>query len=59
MDILKAAKMMGREPNPGPLLAGLVHDAGFVTVKEEVYRLPIGPWPKDNRLVRAFLLRIR
>lgn len=54
-DILKAARMMGREPNPGPILAGLVQDAGFVSVKEEVYRLPIGTWPKDNSLVRASL----
>lgn len=52
-DILKAAKMIGREPNPGPLLAGFLHDAGFVSVKEEVYRLPIGTWPKDNKLVCA------
>lgn len=59
LDIIKGAKMIGREPNPGPLLAGFLRDAGFVSVKEEVYRLPIGPWPKDNKLVRALLLHIR
>jgi hypothetical protein len=58
-DILKAAKSIGREPNPGPLLAGLLNDAGFVSVKEEVYRVPIGTWPRDKKLVRALLLRIR
>jgi hypothetical protein len=58
-EILKAAKMIGREPNPGPLLAGLLRDAGFVSVNEEVYRLPIGTWPRDNKLVRTPLLPIR
>jgi hypothetical protein len=53
MDILRGATMIGREPNPGPLLAGLLRDAGFVQVKEEVYRLPIGTWPRDNKLVRT------
>jgi hypothetical protein len=58
-DIIKGATMIGREPNPGPLLAGFLHDAGFVSVKEEVYRIPIGTWPRDKKLVRELLLRIR
>lgn len=52
-EILKGARMIGREPNPGPLLAGLLHDAGFISVKEQVYRLPIGTWPEDKKLVRV------
>jgi hypothetical protein len=55
LEILNAARMIGREPNPGPLLAGLLRDAGFVQVKEEVYPLPIGTWPKDKDLVSALL----
>jgi hypothetical protein len=58
-DIIRGATMIGREPNPGPLLAGFLHDAGFVSVKEEVYRIPIGTWPRDKKLVRELLLRIR
>ena len=54
-DILKAANMIGREPNPGPFLAGFLRDAGFELVKEEVYRVPIGIWPKDKTMVRTFL----
>jgi hypothetical protein len=54
-DILKAANMIGREPNPGPFLAGFLRDAGFESVKEEVYRVPIGIWPKDKAMVRTFL----
>jgi len=58
-DIIKGAKLIGREPNPGPLLAGLLKDAGFVSVTEEVYPLPIGTWPKDNSLVCVqFLLQL-
>jgi len=59
VEILKAATMIGREPNPGPLLAGLLRDAGFVSVTEEVYRVPIGTWPRDNKLVGTRLLPIR
>jgi hypothetical protein len=54
--VLNGARMIGREPNPGPLLAGLLRDAGFVSVKEEVLRLPIGTWPIDKKLVRKLLL---
>ena len=47
--------MIGREPNPGPLLAGFLRDSGFESVREEVYRVPIGIWPKDKTMVRTFL----
>jgi hypothetical protein len=50
-NILKAAKAIGRKPNPGPLLAGVLHDARFISIKEEVYRIPIGTWPEDKKLV--------
>jgi hypothetical protein len=50
-DILKGVAMIGREPNPGSLLAGLLRDAGFTGVKERVFRVPIGVWPKDKRMV--------
>lgn len=56
-NILKAARMMGREPNPGPLLSGFLQDAGFASVKEQIYSLPVGTWAKDNSLVRASSLQ--
>lgn len=28
-------------------------EAGFVNVREEIYKLPIGEWPKQARLRRA------
>jgi hypothetical protein len=42
----------GREPSPGPKLAGWLTDAGFVDVTDKVIRLPLGRWPKDPKLVR-------
>jgi hypothetical protein len=59
MNIIKASKIFGREPNPGPFLAGFLQDAGFESIKEEVYRVPIGIWPKDKTMVRALLLCLR
>lgn len=54
-NVLKGATMIGREPNPGPLLAGWLRDAGFVSVKEHIYRIPIGVWPKDKTMVSLLL----
>lgn len=49
---IQAARDFGREPCPGPRLAGLMRDAGFQNVQEKKYKVPIGPWPKDKHLVR-------
>jgi hypothetical protein len=49
----QACKKIGRELSPGPLLKGLVTDAGFTNITEEVIKLPIGAWPKDKRKVSA------
>ena len=49
--LLKASHDLGREPNPGPKLEGLLQDAGFVNVVHNDFRLPVGPWPKDKDLV--------
>lgn len=34
---------------------GLIEDAGFVTVKTERYKVPIGSWPKDINYKKAGL----
>lgn len=45
----KAAKMAGRPMDlPGKMLRHL-QDAGFVNLKEEIYKVPLGPWPKNPR----------
>ncbi|KAJ4289331.1 hypothetical protein N0V88_007082 [Collariella sp. IMI 366227] len=45
-----AADSVGRTSSPGPNLEKWVQDAGFVNVRHEKFRLPLGPWPKDPKL---------
>ncbi|KAL8999369.1 MAG: hypothetical protein Q9169_001795 [Polycauliona sp. 2 TL-2023] len=49
--LLQAARDFGRDPCPGPRLAGYMRDAGYQDVQERKYKIPIGPWPKDKHLV--------
>jgi hypothetical protein len=47
----------GLVAEPGPLLKGWVNDAGFVNVHHSVLPIPVGQWPKEQKLVRlGFLL---
>ncbi|KAL8690263.1 MAG: hypothetical protein Q9224_004447 [Gallowayella concinna] len=48
--LLAAARDFGRDPCPGPKLAGYMRDAGFKDVQERKYKIPIGPWAKDKHL---------
>ncbi|KAL8859958.1 MAG: hypothetical protein Q9178_003507 [Gyalolechia marmorata] len=48
--LLQAAREFGRDPCPGPKLAGYMRDAGFKDVQERKFKIPIGPWPKDKHL---------
>ena len=48
---IKATRDAGMEPCPGPLLEGLMKDAGFINVHHQRYPLPIGPWAADKHLV--------
>ncbi|KAF5498232.1 Secondary metabolism regulator LAE1 [Colletotrichum fructicola] len=46
-DFLDGFNSIGREPCPGPKLEGWAKEAGFTNIKHQVFKLPIGPWPKD------------
>ncbi|KAK2811769.1 hypothetical protein FQN50_001807 [Emmonsiellopsis sp. PD_5] len=46
----EAASQHGRELSPGPSLEGWVRDAGFKDVVVKRIRVPVGRWPKDDRL---------
>jgi hypothetical protein len=52
----QAGRMLGREPCPGPKLEEWVRQTGFTNVVVKVYKIPIGPWPKDPqfKLVGAY-----
>lgn len=46
-----AANIMGQDGYPGPKLRKWAEEAGFVNIKEHVFKIPNGPWAKDPRLV--------
>lgn len=45
----KASEMIGKPFGIAHKTAGWMQDAGFVDVHKEVYKVPIGPWPKDKK----------
>lgn len=52
VELVKAAEKLGQDGRPGPKLKKWAEDAGFINVKERVYKIPIGPWAKNPKLVR-------
>lgn len=44
---------IGRTASPGTKLKGWMEQAGFKNVEDIVFRLPLGPWPKDPKEVCA------
>lgn len=52
-NIIEACEKIGRTGCPGPNFEAWVEEAGFVNVHHETFKLPVGPWPKDERLKRV------
>ncbi len=52
---IKAFEILGREPRPGPKLAQRLREAGFQDVQQVLYKLPLGPWPKDEKMVSSII----
>ncbi|KAH8689643.1 S-adenosyl-L-methionine-dependent methyltransferase [Talaromyces proteolyticus] len=48
--LMEACEKIGRTMDPAPSMKEWVQDAGFEKVKQEIFKLPIGSWPKDPRL---------
>jgi SAM-dependent methyltransferase len=44
-----SARTAGKEPCPGPKLEQWIKDAGFKNVVHQKFKLPVGPWPRDQR----------
>jgi len=44
-----ASSKFGKIMNISPLFKQFVTDAGFQGVKEELYKAPLSPWPRDPR----------
>ncbi|OJD32559.1 methyltransferase domain-containing protein [Diplodia corticola] len=53
-----AAASWGRDPSPGPKLERWAKEAGFVNVRHEVFKLPIGGWPRDKRKKEAGMFNL-
>lgn len=45
-----ASSRIGKRLNVAHLHRQWMVDAGFVDVTEDMYKIPIGPWPKDKKL---------
>lgn len=50
VEAIRAADKMGQTARPGPKLKEWAKEAGFVNIKEHVFKVPYGPWPKDPKL---------
>lgn len=53
----EACNRIGRTLDPAPSFKTWVGEAGFTSVEERRFKLPVGSWPKDRRLkeIGAFL----
>ena len=48
--LIEACEKLGRTMDPAPKFTEWATAAGFESIKEQRFRLPIGSWPKDERL---------
>ncbi|KAI9930350.1 hypothetical protein ASPWEDRAFT_50672 [Aspergillus wentii DTO 134E9] len=46
----QSSKKFGKQLNVAPCLSGWMREAGFVNVTDDVYKCPVGSWPKNPRL---------
>src|SRR5436305_7001017 len=49
-DITEAASRVGISLKIADEVFNLLEEAGFVNIEMNVFKLPMGPWPKDERL---------
>ncbi|KAK2745740.1 hypothetical protein FQN55_006061 [Onygenales sp. PD_40] len=46
----QACDKIGRTLDVAPRLQGWVRNAGFTNIKQDMFKLPLGTWPKDKKL---------
>lgn len=49
--LLDSSRKANRDPCPGPKLQEWLKDAGFKNVVHQKFKLPVGPWPREQRQV--------
>ena len=47
--LVEGLNKINRDPSPAPKLLGWVKDAGFVNVREEIFKIPVGRWARDMK----------
>ncbi|SPO03565.1 related to methyltransferase [Cephalotrichum gorgonifer] len=56
--LVKALTDIDRDPCPGPKLRSYAEKAGFVNIREEVFKVPLGPWAKDPYLKHIGMINL-
>ncbi|OCL06992.1 S-adenosyl-L-methionine-dependent methyltransferase [Glonium stellatum] len=54
--LIQATKAGKMEPSPGPGLEKWLRNAGFKNVHHEVFKVPLGSWPKDPKLKKIGII---
>ena len=49
--LMEGCEKIGRTASPGQHLESWVRDAGFTNIHHKTFKLPLGAWPKDERMV--------
>ncbi|KAK8164115.1 S-adenosyl-L-methionine-dependent methyltransferase [Phyllosticta citrichinensis] len=57
-NLKKGCQAMGKELVPGPKLEGCFKDAGFENIAVKTYKVPLGPWAKDERLKKIGMFNL-
>lgn len=55
---LESMETINRTVRPGPMLRSYAEAAGFVNIREEKFKVPLGPWPKDPELKNLGMMNL-
>ena len=50
-EVAAGCQGLGRDPHPGHKLEGWFKETGFVNIHHLHLPVPLGPWPKDKKMV--------
>ncbi|RVX73473.1 hypothetical protein B0A52_03115 [Exophiala mesophila] len=56
--LMEGCEKIGRTASPGQHLESWVRDAGFTNIHHKTFKLPLGAWPKDERMKRVGALNL-
>ncbi|KIV95132.1 hypothetical protein, variant [Exophiala mesophila] len=56
--LMEGCERIGRTASPGQHLESWVRDSGFTNIHHKTFKLPLGAWPKDERMKRVGALNL-